>query len=139
MRLYRQTWLGKKLAGWVDDNGHTYKTSWPFGHSRQPNWSVDEQGSIYIEAGGYRAFIGWLGENGSVYAQYGRPSSGFFGYPESSRLLQPSMQFSPVVVFQVTSDGNIYSQHQRRIKIIGKVEGAPDLYTIAGLALVLLL
>jgi hypothetical protein len=138
VRVYRRSWFGRRLAGWVDENGCTYKSNWPFRPIRQPNWSVDERRRIYIEAGEHRALLGWLEENGAVYAQYGRPISGFFSYPESTRLFKPPVEFSPAPVFQASADGTLYKRGRQGNKTIGKVEGTLSLDSIAGLALVVL-
>ena len=139
LRVYRQTWLGKRLAGWVDEYGDTYKSGWPLKPGLLPRWSVDADGNIYIEAGGYRAFIGWLGEDGVVYAQHGRPSSGFFSYPEAMWFFRPRVAFSPTPMFQVRADGKLFHSAEQGGKFMGWVEGAPSVDAAAGLALVTLL
>lgn len=139
MRAYRKTWFGKKLAGWTDEHGDTYRTGWPSGSTKQPRWSVDEQRYIYIEAGQYRAMIGWIGDDGAVYAQHGSASSGFFNYPDGIGFFQPRKTFSPALAFHVSSDGSVFRQGKFGIKTIGHIEGAPNLNAVAGLALVVLL
>ena len=138
IRAYKQTWFGRKLAGWVDENGYTFKNNWPFKPAWKPHWTVDELGYIYVEAGEHRAFVGWIGEDGAVYGRYARPSSGVFSSPENTRFFQPKAGFSPDLVFQVRIDGTVYLQSKRGTKIVGNIEGARDLGTIAGLALMVL-
>ncbi|MEO6458103.1 MAG: hypothetical protein ABIO92_07485 [Chloroflexia bacterium] len=139
MRAYRKTWFGERLAGWVDEHGDTYRADWPSGPTKQPGWSVDEQGYVYIEAGEYRGVIGWMDDGGAVYAQYGRASSGFFNYPDSVGFFQPRKTFSPALAFHVSSNGRVFHQGKLGVKIIGHIEGASNLSEVAGLALVVLL
>ena len=116
MRAYRKTWFGEKLAGWIDENGDTYQTGWPSGPTKQPRWSVDGQGYIYIEAGEYRGMIGWMGDDGAVYAQYGRAASGFYNYPDNTHFFQPRKTFSPALVFHVSPDGRVLRKGTRGVR-----------------------
>lgn len=100
MRVYRRTCFGKILIGWVDENGSTFSRKWPFGQEWKPHWSVDEQGRIYLESGEIRAFVGWIGDNGAVYAQYGRALSGFFAYPEKLRMIRPQKSLCLILLFR---------------------------------------
>ena len=138
VRVYKRTWFGRRLAGWLDEYGNTYKSHSPFRPVRQLDWSVDEQGHIYISAGEYQTVVGWV-EYHEVFAQYGRPASGFFSYPENMWFFKPRVSFAPNLAFQISDDGTVYRPVSHSSRSIGKVVGAPDFSTIAALALIILL
>lgn len=113
-----------------------------------PDFSVDEQERIYSEFDNIHIFFGWIevdhdtGNNGgdiAVHAQYANASSGFYNYPENTSFFQPSIEFSPALVFHIKPDGTVYRRIRGSIKIIAEIEGTSNLYTIAGLALAVLL
>jgi hypothetical protein len=47
--VQKETWTGRRLAGWVDEFGHVYRSNWPKRPIVLPDFSADEQGRIYTE------------------------------------------------------------------------------------------
>jgi len=134
--VYKQARYGSKLIGSVDDKGTTLRGEGP--NAREIQWRIDEAGQVYLVFEELESLIGWVEENGAVYAQHGRPASGYYSYPESRWLFQPPRSFAPDLAFQVLANGMVYRQEKRGTKLAGRVEGTSDVRTIGALALVLL-
>jgi hypothetical protein len=137
IKVYKHTWLGRRLVGWVDESGVTYRYEWP-SRPRQINWYSDKHGRIFIEFNGLRGLVGRLGSNGAVHAEYGQAHGMYFRPP---RYLGPGQKkgFAPALVFWVGNNGAVYGRRLLATRKVGTVEGTSDLVTIAGLALLLLL
>lgn len=135
--VYKEAMLREQLVGWLDEYGNTYKLGYWALPQQQPNWSVDEQGQIYLEAGEAKTLIGWVDYH-DVYAQCGRPVSGYFSVLEGTNIYRPKMSFAPDLVFQVSDDGTVYQPIHHGARSVGTVVGAPDFNTIAALALIVL-
>jgi hypothetical protein len=136
--VYRKHWLGQQLAGWLDEFGHTYRRETLLKFAQVPDWSVDEEGRIYLVFGEVQALIGWV-EFHDVYSKYGNPAAGFSTSPDSMQIYMHMLGHSPELAFQISDDGTVYRLFQHGASSIGKVVGAPDFGTVAALALVILL
>jgi hypothetical protein len=135
--VYKEAVLREQLVGWLDEYGNTYKLANLGLPQQQPNWSVDEQGLIYITSGEYKALIGWVDYH-DVYAQCGRPVSGYFSVLEGTAIYRPKTSFAPELALQVSDDGTVYQPIHHGARSVGKVVGATDFNTIAALALIVL-
>ena len=71
--VYQVGILRQQLVGWLDEYGNTYKLGYWGLTQQQPNWSVDEQGLIYLETEEPKTLVGWIDYH-DVYAQYSRPA-----------------------------------------------------------------
>jgi hypothetical protein len=118
INVYKQAILGNKLIGSVDDKGATFRGEGP--EAREIEWHIDEAGQVYLAYKDLESLIGWVEENGAVYARYGRPVSGFYSYPESSNFLQPQKSFAPNLAFQVLANGIVYRKEKRGTRIAGR-------------------
>jgi hypothetical protein len=136
--VYRKHWFGQQLVGWLDEFGHTYRRETLLKFAQVPDWSVDEEGKIYLVFGEVQALIGWV-EFHDVYSKYGNPAAGFSTSPDSMQIYMHMLRHSPELVFQISDDGTVYRLFQHGASSIGKVVGAPDFGTVAALALVILL
>lgn len=136
--VYRKHWLGQQLVGWLDEFGHTYRRETLLKFVQVPDWSVDEEGKIYLVFGEAQALIGWV-EFHDVYAKYGNPASGFVSTPGDMQMYMHMIRPFPELEFQISDDGTVYRLFHTGARSIGKVVGAPDFGTIAALALIILL
>ena len=121
----------------LDEYRHTYRRETLLKFAQVPDWSVDEEGKIYLVFGEVQALIGWI-EFHDVYAKYGNPAAGFSIEPRSMQLYMPMVRPSPELEFQVSDDGTVYQPIHHGARSVGKVVGAPDFNTIAALALIVL-
>jgi len=131
IRVYKQTLFGEKLAGWVDDNGNTFKNTGIQG-GLLTNWSINKNGEVRKISGESAVFVGWVDGDGSVYDEYGRP------YGTAPRGVFIARGFTPSRIFWVSPDGAIYGRWLFWARIIARAEGTSDRQCIGALALVLL-
>jgi hypothetical protein len=136
--VYRKHWLGQQLVGWLDEFGHTYRRETLLKFVQVPDWSVDEEGKIYLVFGEVQALVGWV-EFHDVYAKYGNPASGFISSPGNMQIYMHMVRPSTELAFQISDDGTVYRLFHNGARSLGKVVGAPDFGTIAALALMILL
>ena len=133
INIYKQTWRGPRLVGWVDGRGNSYKNDWgPEG--RLIDWSIDGAGRVYARFDGMRSLLGWVATDGTVYDKYAEPAGGVGG---RTGIFVPT-RFLPGVVFKADAGGAIYGRKLFATRLIGRVEGTSDLRHIGALALVYL-
>jgi len=150
INVYRHKLVGRRLVGWIDDDGITYKRDgivpkkhiedpplgiWrltfsailsiftPTRFAPQPiKWSSDKQGRIYLDSGELHALCGtFRRRDGAVFVEYGETSLG-----EDN-----------LFAFWIRSDGSVYRLTPMGPRY-GTIEGTSDLVTIAALSLLLL-
>ncbi len=122
--------------GWMDDNGITYDAA-RGGKPVSFELSFEENGQIFEEHNTLRGLVGWVREDGAVFAKYGRPYGSFAVTAGSSGSAKRG--FKEDLVFWVRRDGTVYGRGMLGTKLVGTVEGTTELQMIAGLALLLLL
>lgn len=135
IKVYKQTWLGLRLVGWIDDEGNTYK------NDRSPrgvliHWMADSRGQVYTTYGGARSLIGWVDAEGTVYDEYATPYGSVTGGSGRNGVFATNFRFQPGLVFRIGKDGAVYGRGLFHTKFIGRVEGTSNLQRIGGLALV---
>jgi hypothetical protein len=80
--------------------------------------------------------VGHIADNGWVYAEYGH-RYGSYGAGRGGGGI--SRGFEPDYVFQVTLEGEVYEKALLGVRLLGRVEGASDIYTVGALALLLIM
>ncbi len=124
IRVYKQRLLGRifgqKLVGWVDDSGTTYDAA-RGGNPVVIEWSFGKNGKIYEEHGSLRGLVGWVREDGAVFAKYGRP---YGTYAITAGVRQYSGRgFEEALVFWVRTDGTVYGRRMFGTKLVGTIDG----------------
>ena len=132
----KKTWLGWRLVGWVEADGATYSVS----YSNEPRlikWSMDKQHRVFLYHHRLRGLAGYIDERGWVYAQYGKLYGSHGAAGRSSIHVSPG--YEPAFVFQATQEGEVFEKALLGFRLLGRVEGVSDIYTVGALALLLLL
>jgi hypothetical protein len=135
IKVYKTTWIGWRLVGWIDANGTTYGVSYS-NEPRAIRWEIDRRHRVFIRHGNLRGLVGHVEDTGWVYAEYGRPY-GSYGTGRGGAGIPHG--FEAEYLFQLTPEGEVYEQALLGVRLLGRVEGAPDIYTIGALALLMLM